>query len=453
MVRWRLAQHAAPDRAALAGLTAQCAETIGSPVLDGAKPLVAAGHQAQLWHPGILAKDIAVRAAAGRLAAEPLHVVVDHDVIDDMTIELPVRRGRVLSVHRLVLAEGRRLVAACSQPPADPSDIVRRIEAAVSDLGNTLVADVDPLIDAFKGLTRCRHLAEQVTAALVHLKRPHVTPAAVVFSSDLCCLPAFIEMRGRILSDARRCVNCYNHAVAQYPEAGVAPLRVEASRVELPLWALASGSPRRRVFADLSARAPALVPEDGRPIDANGTILTPRALLFTAMMRAAWCDLFVHGRGGATYDLITEQWFGDWLGTDLAPMTMVSADLHMQFAVPVAAPDDLVYARWQMHYLPHNLDRVLQLDDPESQRKRMLLTGMDDDRDAARRARAFREIHRINDALVRCHADVVAAARQQLEVTAAGVSNRDIAAKRDWCFAIYPPDSLSALPDALESAS
>ncbi len=453
MARWRLAQRAAPDRAALGTLSAMSAETIGSPALGGVKPVIAAGHQAQLWHPGILAKDIAARSVAGRLDAEPLHVVVDHDVLDEVAIELPVRRGRTLSVHRLVLAEGRGLVAACSQVPADAPEIVRRIELAAAELGDALAADVGPLIDAFKDLPRCRHLAEQVTAALVRLKRPHVAPAAVVFSSDLSSLTAFRDMRQRILGDARRCVECYNRAGAERPEAGVAPLRIEAKHVELPLWALAPGTPRRRVFADFSGKAPSLALEDGVPIDAYGTILAPRALLFTAMMRAAWCDLFVHGRGGEVYDLITEQWFGDWLGTELAPMTMVSADLHMRFDAPVAAPEDLVCARWRMHHLLHNIDRVLQLNDPESARKRILLSGMDDDRDRLRRARAFREIHQINDALVQRHGDVVATAKQQLEATAAGVTNRDIANKRDWCFAIYPSEQLEALAGAVDSNS
>ena len=453
MAQWRLAGRGVADRAALRALSERSAETFGAPPLRPSKGIIAAGHQAQLWHPGILAKDMAARFAAARLDAEPLHVVVDHDVLDEVAVDLPVHRGRKLSVRRLVLIKARSLVAACSQPPAPHGEVVQRIESAIADLGDALAADVGPLIDAFGDLPPCRHLAEQVTAALVRLKRPHVAPAAVVFASDLSSLDEFVDLCERMLHDARCCVRCYNQAAAARPEAAVATLRIEPDRVELPLWALTANEPRHRVFADLSDSKPTLALEHGGPINSAGTILAPRALLFTALMRCAYCDLFVHGKGGALYDRVTEQWFGDWLGAELAPMTVVSADLHMRFDAPVAAPVDLVRARWRVHHLPHNLDRFLKLDDPDSARKRILLTRMDDDRDRVRRSKAFREIHVINDALGRRHGEVLAGAQQQLEAAVAGVINRDIARKRDWCFAIYPPQQLAALASALESAS
>ena len=44
----------------------------------------------------------------------------------------------------------------------------------------------------------------------------------------------------------------------------------------------------------------------------------------TGMARLAACDLFVHGTGGGIYDTITEAWFREWLGVELAPTIAVT---------------------------------------------------------------------------------------------------------------------------------
>ena len=63
--------------------------------------VVATGHQAAIWHPGILVKNLAVRALVESLAAtgravRPLHFIADHDANDGGLVAYPttdVRRG------------------------------------------------------------------------------------------------------------------------------------------------------------------------------------------------------------------------------------------------------------------------------------------------------------------------------------------------------------------------
>jgi hypothetical protein len=157
------------------------------------------------------------------------------------------------------------------------------------------------------------------------------------------------------------------------------------------------------------------------------------------------CDLFIHGKGGWLYDRITEEWWREWAGEELAPMAVVSADVRMDFEAPVADRAAVDRAVWWAHHVPHNVDRATHADGPLAARKRDILAHMDDDRDPRRRAAAFAELHKINARLVEEHPDVIANARLDLERARTGLLNRQVAMKRDWFFGLYPPEKLEEL--------
>jgi hypothetical protein len=229
------------------------------------------------------------------------------------------------------------------------------------------------------------------------------------------------------------------------------------------------------VFADLADAEPLLVLADGSPIPATHR-LAPRALLMTAYLRSAVCDLFIHGKGGWLYDRITEEWWREWTGQELAPMAVVSADVRMDFEVPVADRAEVDRAVWWAHHVPHNVDRALEKITPVPifprvekigtgvifpaertaalvARKREILTHMDDDRDKRRRAAAFAELHKINARLVEEHPDVVAHAGLDLERARTGLLNRQVTMKRDWFFGLYPPRKLEELRQSIAGSA
>ena len=64
-------------------------------------PLIATGHQPWLWHPGILAKDLAAAEAARLTRGSWFHLVVDQDALDPYKLEVPLNRDGVLVVESL----------------------------------------------------------------------------------------------------------------------------------------------------------------------------------------------------------------------------------------------------------------------------------------------------------------------------------------------------------------
>lgn len=418
-------------------------------------PLIATGHQPYLWHPGILAKDLAAAAFAQHIRGSALHLVVEHNPIDPLAIDLPTLRAAALGVRRLRLDTRS---AALDTPPnrLPPLDLRRVIDALNDDAAASHDAPgirepLDRIAHAYATQADHPHLAAQTTAVLNALKRP-VTGTIPTRTTSGLVTPGFVD---RLLADPLGCVRCYNRAAFAYPEAGIRPLYAGRDVVEAPLWAQDAG-PSVPVYIDLGdSSRPQLFThaKQGRPIDLTGPdtlgLLRPRAATLSALMRSEHCDLFIHGTGGGVYDQVTERWWRDWAGEDLAPMAVVSADAYLPLDAPTATRDELAQAVWFNHHLPHNVDRYTRaVDDADAAsrtEKHHLLDHMQDDRDKRRRSKAFQRIHAINAELQARHQERIRLARQATDEAMVGQANADIAARRDWCFALYPDKTLMNL--------
>lgn len=414
---------------------------------DGTRPVIATGHQAWLWHPGILAKDMAAAVYAERVGGRVVHLVVDHDQHETMQVALPIVEGERLRIEVLRLAEPSVAKPTGCQPAADGSLLRKRIDEA--SVRGDVDADLWPLREAVAALDgSATTLAEQVAALTVALMRPHVGEVEIVYSSRLLAQIDGQSLVDRMLRDARRCVVAYNAAVRAHPEAGVATLTEERERVELPLWQLEWDRPRRKVYADLADEPAILTYEDGTSIADDERHLAPKALLLTALMRSRFCDLFIHGLGGGVYDRVMEAWWSAWTGEPLAPMAVVTADVHLPFGVPIADRAERDRAVWYRHHLPHNIDRVTGQDCARCVRKRELLAAMPTLGTRREKRAAFDEVHGINDALAAEHAEAVREAEAGVRRAEAGVRNAAVARRRDWCFALYSAEVMARLREA-----
>ncbi len=441
---------------------ARTAATLSPCELDPARPIIATGHQARLWHPGILAKYLAMAAAAKRLGAQMLHLFVDHDEYHPYQLELPVREGDRLRVESVELASNRFLAPPVCQNAQTQTEILQAIDSIARHWGKELQADFHAIRAAWPASSAVSS-AHQVALFLSNLMAPLTGPMPLMSSTMLMATRAGQDLIDRMLREAGPCVEHYNRAVGESPDARVAPLSVQLDRVELPLWWLSPSDVRgrqvrQRVFADLADSKPMLVADDGTPLVRQGNaaaVLAPKALLLTALMRSCFCDLFIHGLGGGVYDRVTESWWRAWRGEDLAPMAVVTADLALPMGAPVADPRDLHRARWMAHHLPSNVDRFIsqaKLDTALVARKLDILSHMHDDRDRVRRAAAFTELHRINAALAEAAKVEINDAVARITQLKIAVSNRAIAQRRDWFFALYPSELLLKLRDAINSA-
>jgi hypothetical protein len=456
---------------------------------DPEKPIIATGHQAGFWHPGILAKCIAAVAFARQVGAQPLYVMVDHDANDALELMLPTSSGDRLTADTIHLGHMEPDVAVVAQYHIDWRHAGQLLHDAATKLAAPQRANLESLAKQLQNrFVNGQTLADDIADHMRWCWQASAGELPIRLATDM----VDDDLVHRMLHDARRCADIYNEAVTHHRDASVPTLQVERDRVELPLWYVGNPwgavrdpftyefidwpvgpdgkqhyipRPRQRVFADLADSKPLLVMESGDPVpwidrrhrlrDHIGHFigLAPRALTLTAMLRSTCCDLFIHGKGGGVYDRAMEMWWHNWTGEPLAPMAVVTADVRLDFpGVPVAEPRDVERAVWYAHHLPHNLDRHLprEVVDPSlAERKRELLAHMNDDRNRKRRAAAFREIHEINRQLSEQQAESLALAKQQVERAKAGAANLTVAMRRDWSFALYPKEKMDALKAAI----
>lgn len=400
------------------------------------RPVVMSGHQAQVWHPGILAKLFALRAFARRTGAAAAWVVVDHDDHDPFAIRAPV-----------IGADGR-LAVAIFGPPAAPEHVPVCRRAPwnpgapwrLPDRAHAAAPNVERGLEQVRAAL-ARHAAAQDAAEQTALAAwdllPGGAPADVVVirATALARTTLFAELAERMRRDPAACAEAHNAAVQSFPRERIAPL----AEGELPLWSIGPsiGSARRRVFAgDLASTGVAA--------------LAPRALLLTGLMRLAACDLFVHGLGGERYDRITERWLAAWLSVSLAPTTMATATVRLRIPGRLPTPEQIARAAWVAHRARH--DPALLDDEARAARKRDLLARIAAAPPrSAERAALFDQLHDLLHESEHAHAAALAALDARAADLRARAGEAAIAADRAWPFPLYEPDQLVALAREVDS--
>lgn len=415
------------------------------------RPVIMSGHQAQLWHPGILAKLLALDAAA---RAPGTNAATAWLIPDQDTPELPLIRFPARD------AAGDLTVGAWPREPTPPhADIPAASRPALNPASEFTAAPATP--EVAEGLTRiraalARHageptLSQQFARAALEmaapLARPPAPPPTLLFASRLASTDLFRALVDLARADPDRAARTYNQSIAIAPQARLRPLDASSPRgVELPFWRLAPGRPRTPVHAADLAEAPI-------------TELAPRALLLTGLMRLAACEVFIHGTGGAEYDRASEAWLRAWLTpkpwTDLlsrlARSTTATATLLLPLGVEPITEEELARARWRAHHARHN---PADLGDKAAQQAKLAHVAMlrDLPRNSHARAEAFRTLHSSLVAARRGHQQQLADLDRAAADIAARARAGRIAADRTWPFPLYPEQALLNLQSDIHAA-
>lgn len=343
----------------LTDLQRTCRQQLGLPT---DRPIVLSGHQAAIWHSGILCKWFAAGAMARSANAHAAWVVVDQDAEDFTVIRVPARDAADRLVeHRwqiapaAVAAQIATDTPACGLAPFAPSPLT--LPAGIRPANESITTGVHAILESLRSAcTGAASAADQLARATATLIKPFAPTLPFVFASTLARTELFTTILDRIAADPLRCVETYNSARWTQPDqSGLTPLRVPKTPselgVELPLWTLEPGTNiRKRVWSAQLAS-----------LRANNAPLLPRALLLTGLLRWGACDLFIHGLGGAGpdgrsgYDAVTAAWFREWLNVALAPTALATATLTLDLLPgPRITEADLRRAQWLAHAAPHN---------------------------------------------------------------------------------------------------
>jgi hypothetical protein len=400
-----------------------------------AGPLILTGHQAGIWHAGILSKWLLTEAIADAWGGRSAAILVEHDVNDAGLIVVPAlvrdEDGTRLIESPLSIRGSRR---------QGPTAILRPIQLEGLSGSNASIAELTPRIERLVAAVNAHadrpSLAAQMAAANDALLSGVMrTVPRQVGSLALLKTPFGEALVKAMRDDPERCIAAYNSALAEDPQAARA-LRPG----ELPLWSLAD-SDRRPVMAS-------------DPHDRPQT-LAPRAFLMTAIARAVLADCFVHGTGGGRYERVTERWMREWLGVELAPMVVATATVRLPLEAllppaPDAAMDGAVLSAADLHRMRFDPDG--QHDGAPSPTKAALLAAIHaaPPRSAERRGR-YRALMSYLAERRTVHGERL----ERLAVARASMRSRahslEVARSRVWPWPLHATERLVELADAMRA--
>lgn len=438
-----------------------------------------AGHQPELYHPGVWVKNFALRGLASKHRAFALNLVVDNDTPRSNLLRLP--DGPYLA--RLPFDRWRP-----GEPYEEREVLDAALFASVPERARALTArwPFAPLLPKFwaevqRQAGRTALLGERFAAARRALERQWGCLQHEVPLSALCRTESFAWFASYLLTELPRLHAAYNGAVAAYraryglrdSQQPVPDLACEGDWLEAPFWAWRAGSRRRgRLFVrrssdrlelrsdretwptlTASADAPDTLIEQWLALELRGYRVRTRALTTTLYARVLLGDLFVHGIGGGKYDEVTDALFTDFLGLAAPTYLVLSATLRLPLPRLPATErscrllDRLARDAWynpQRHLPPGPLtdERAALLAERQAWVERPVST---------RRERVER-YHRLRELTARLREGVqgpLTRFQRQRATCHEQLAINQVAGRRDYAFCLYPEETLRPYCQAL----
>jgi hypothetical protein len=445
----------------------------------GDGPLLMAGHQPDLFHPGVWVKNFALHGLARRHRGIAVNLVVDNDTVKSTVLRLPALTTDGTPWPHLATVPFD--LWAREEPYEEAGvrdeDLFRsfpeRVAPIVREWG------FEPLLGEFwedvcRQAPHTRLLGERFARARRALERRWGCHNLEVPVSRVCATEPFAHFACHLLTELPRFHALYNATVQHYRRRQgirsrnhpVPDLAAEDGWLELPFWAWRAGQARRRrLLARLgrdgvelragAERWPTLPLDRGEPrrlvtawleLGRQGYKVRSRALTNTLYARLFLTGLFVHGIGGGKYDELTDLLIRDFYGIEPPQYLVLSATLLLPLGgYPVEADDRRRLARElrDLYWNPqrHVREDVANVEAREllGQKQRWLAV---EPADRRQRRERFRVLRALTEQLRARLNGRIREVREKLERSEHQLQGNAILRRRDYAFCLYPEAAL-----------
>jgi hypothetical protein len=443
-------------------------------------PYILAGHQPQLFHPGVWYKNFVLGGIARQLGGVGIHLLIDSDMCRSASIRVPT--GSV--------EQPRIDVVAYDEPAAEvpyeerailDHETFRSFGQRVESILRPLVPN--PLIRDFWPMTLERYpqqtnLGLRLAQGRHALEQDWAIDTLELPQSVVCQMPEFAWFLAHVLAHLPRFWSAYNDALADYRRAHrmrnrahpVPDLEDDDGWLEAPFWIWTAEDPERRplyaqqtgnelVISDRASRtyrlplsgdcdASAAV-EQLVDLAARGVKIRTRALTTTLFARVVLSDLFLHGIGGAKYDQVTDQIARTFFGFGPPEFATVSATLRLPIARHDAASAKERSCEEQLRELRYHPERFVDaashagIETFVADKQRWVATPKTPQNAHERHV----AIAAANDAMQPFVADRRRAIKSRCHELARRNRAESILQSRDYAFCLYPRDAIQRLLD------
>lgn len=438
-------------------------QQFGEPLPDAAsESIIMAGHQPELFHPGVWVKNFAIYGQARTHGLTPINLIVDNDTLKSTSLRVPLRR----EAHFVSVPFDRWQGEAPweRRTVADPEVFAffpKRVAELMRDwhyepLLPSYWADVSRLNREHPLLGDCFAAARRAQEHRWGCYNLEVPVSAV------CRTEAFAYFASQLIANLPRFHALYNQVVATYRRAHgirsrshpVPDLGADGDWLETPFWGARSTEVQRgRLFARCTSGSvelrvgtqswPSLPADDltgaWSHLEQEGYCVRSRALTNTLFARLFLADLFVHGIGGGKYDELTDEIMRRFYDLDPPHYLVLSGTRLLPLPLTWVSNADCqrltravrdVYWNPQRHLPDESSWQVLR-----AEKQAWIEVIPTDTRERHERFEKLRELTvKLREPLVRRESELqaeLATCKRQLEVNAA-------LRRRDYSFVLYP---------------
>ncbi len=431
------------------------------PAANADGPLVLAGHQPELFHPGVWVKHFALAGLARRHGGTAVNLLVDNDTVKSTSLFFPAQGDPWPHLQALPFDRWQG---------ETPWEERRVLDAGLferfGDEGAALMRawGVEPILASLwpevrrQAARRDGLLGDSFAAARRSLERSWGCANLEVPLSRVCQTEAFARAAGALFAELPRFVEAYNAELREHRRRHhirsrhhpVPDLAAEGDWLEAPFWGWTSRSPRRGRPAGLPALpAPTASPERfveaWRGLEASGHKVRSRALITTMFARLLLSDLFIHGIGGGKYDELTDAISTRFWGLEPPDFLVLSATCWLPLpAYPETAGDRRRLVQ-RLRDLRYNPQRHLPEKDAAEwaeviAEKRRWIDQAPTTR--AERRERFHQIRRLSEELWLPVAGQLTQAEAELQRVERHLEVNALLRRRDYSFCLFPEAKL-----------
>lgn len=332
-------------------------------------PIIQTGHEPVFYYPGIWIKNHLVHYISEKLKGLGVNMIVDNDACNTGFMYMPDLSQEPAVVQKVMLVEGKHKMAYEEIKFDDVRVFMQFREEVLVLFKNNASCQkakmtnecMQTLFEGFMDAViryynrGCVDMAGLLTATRCALEKEFQVDNLEVPVSWICDTDGFYYFLLHIIYDSSRFTGIYNDKLAEYryihkirsKANPLTDLMIMENLIEIPFWVWKTGGNRGKCFV-LNEKESIKVTDGSdslvtlgkneeviqhisrlKALVNAGIKLRPRAITTSMFSRLLFSDVFIHGIGGAKYDIITDEIIKEYFGVDPPTFVTISAALFL----------------------------------------------------------------------------------------------------------------------------
>ncbi len=436
--------------------------------------IVMAGHQPELFHPGVWYKNFSLSRLATQFESLAINLIVDNDVCDHPSIRCPQVDGKNIGMGTIPITEPGHSVPFELREIGNWDYFERfphRANAAIGPLvQNPLVNQIWKFISTRRPNLHELRLGQALAMGRHCLENQAGLNTLEVPISQVSQTSAFASFAKSILTDIEFFQTAYNTALFEYRQVHkvrsqshpVPQLESNGDWFESPFWVWQMDQPHRRSLfirrasglMQLTDRAGWRFEFDAKTfhdqflqLTTRGIAIRPKALMTTMFSRLVLSDLFLHGIGGAKYDQLTDEIARNFFGVTPPAFMTLSATMKLPHSFKTASRDEIsrmgqlvreLQYHPETHIEPDSLERAKSMIDAKTE----WIGEVDTLKKSKTRHNSLTQLNRELQSFV---SPPMEEAIQSLKNMQAGLRSSEILNSREYSFCLFPESLIREL--------